>query len=190
MQNKSKPDNYLNIKRSTALILVLFCSSFLYSFGGNAFSPQNDSSIEQLYNKSKFKKWFDFWKEQIPELKNFKIETTNTVSNIHSDKINLKNWIKERNSREFTPNYSPDKNYLIDKYFFVGFEQKGDTIFETSGDIDPSFVLINLNTSALEYFTLGTYSFFDESIWTSDSICYLTGFSFDDSKQNIPEAFS
>lgn len=176
--------------KTLIIVLVLFNSSFINSFEKNIDSVKNDIMIDELYEHPKFKRWIDFWKLKIPEVEGFILEKTDTIERKYSSKINLEKWFNERELREFTLDFSPEKNYVADIYSHVGFEYKDDSIYVMGGDVDPSFVIINIKDSMLYYLTFGPYSFFDESIWLSDSTCYILGFAFDDSRQNVSEAYS
>ena len=176
--------------KTLIIVLVLFNSSFINSFEKNIDSVKNDIMIDELYEHPKFKRWIDFWKLKIPEVEVFILEKTDTIERKYSSKINLEKWFNERELREFTLDFSPEKNYVADIYSHVGFEYKDDSIYVMGGDVDPSFVIINIKDSMLYYLTFGPYSFFDESIWLSDSTCYILGFAFDDSRQNVSEAYS
>jgi hypothetical protein len=149
-----------------------------------------DPSFQKLIRKSKYEKWIQFWKSKIPEVNTASLEKSDIVRTIYWSKIDLDDWYKKIEMRKYTLNYSEWNNYVVDVYNEDVFKYKNDNIFVEGGDIDPSFVILNLKDSSLYYLTLGPYSFFDESIWLSESICYVLGFSFDDSGQDVSKAYS
>ena len=171
-------------------ILLFFNSTFISSIAATIDSVKNNIIIDELYEHPKFKKWIVFWKLKIPEVEDFVLEKTYTIERIFPSKIDLEKWFNERELREFTLDFSPEGNYVTDIYSHIGFEYKADSIFVMGGDVDPSFEIINMKDSILNYFTFGPYSFFDESIWLSDSACYILGFAFDDSRQDVAVAYS
>jgi len=176
--------------KALIIVLVFINSTFINSFEKTIDSVKNDIMIDELYKHPKFKNWIDFWKLKMPEVNNFVLEKTDTIGRKYYTKIDLEKWFNERELREFTLDFSPEKDYVTDIYSHVGFEYKNDSIYVMGGDVDPSFVIINIKDSMLYYLTFGPYSFFDESIWLSDSTCYILGFAFDDSRQNVSEAYS
>ena len=171
------------------MIVVLITLTFINSFEKNYDSQKNNEIIDELNQYPKYRKWIDFWKIKIPGLEDFTLEKTDTVKKAYPTKIDLEKWFKEREFRKFTLDFSPARSYVTDIYSDIGFEYKNDSIYVMGGDIDPSFVIINLKDSMLHYFTLGPYSFFDESVWVSDSVCYILGFAVDDIRQDLPEVY-
>lgn len=172
------------------VILIFLNSIFVTSNKRSTDSNKNNLIVEELFENIKFKKWIDFWKLNIPELKDYNFEESDTIKRKYSSKIDLAKWFNEREFRNFTLNYSSDRTFVLDVYTHVGFEHQNDTIYSMGGDVDPSFVIINTKDSTLYYLTFGPYAFFDESIWLSDSICYILGFSFYDSRKIPSEAYS
>ena len=134
-------------------------------------------NLQDLYNNPKFKKWLNFWKSNVPELSDFQIEKKIHKKKISPTKTKLKNWLETKYFRKFTLNFSPEKNAVADLYAHVDFKYKNDTIYVNGGSIDPYFEILNMQDSLLYHFTLGPESFFDESIWLSDSVCYILGFT-------------
>jgi hypothetical protein len=146
--------------------------------------------MKELSGNPKFQKWINFWESKIPAISNFVIENTDAIERKFSSRIDLKKWFNKIKLREFTLDFSPGKDYVTDIYSDVGFEYINDSIYVMGRDIDPTFVIVNIKDSTLYSLTLGPYSFFDESLWLSDSTCYILGFAFDDSRQNVSEAYS
>ena len=176
--------------KTLIVVLFVFNSTFVSSIQSTPDSVKKNIVVDELYEHPKFKRWMEFWKSKIPEVGDFILEKTDTITTIFKSKIDLGNWFNERELREFTLDFSPERNYVTDMYSHVGFEYKDDSIFVMGGDVDPSYVIINSKDSMLYYFTLGPYSFFDESIWLSDNTCYILGFAFDDSRQDVSKAYS
>jgi hypothetical protein len=171
--------------------MMTFGTSFPIS-SSNYFidSVKNDIMMKELFGNPKFQKWINFWESKIPAISNFVIENTDTIERKFSSRIDLKKWFNKIKLREFTLDFSPGKDYVTDIYSDVVFEYINDSIYVMGRDIDPAFAIVNIKDSTLYPLTLGPYSFFDESIWLSDSTCYLLGFAFDDSRQNVSEAYS
>ena len=166
------------MKKYTLLILVFVCiiSIFISAQEKNIGTIKNDIIIDILNKYPEFQRWINFWKIKIPELEHLEIEKIDTIKWRSPYKIDLNKWLEEKKFREYTLDFSPQRNYVIDIYSSLSFEYKNDSIFIMGGDIDPAFQIINLTDSVLYYFTLGPYSFFDESFWLSDSICFILGF--------------
>jgi hypothetical protein len=164
------------------LLIIVFVSitlSFTIAQEKNIDSTKNDSITDELYEHPKFKRWINFWESKIPEIKYFIIEKTDTIKWRLPHKVNLNKWFQEKIIREYTLDYSSKKDYVTDIYSNIIFENKNDTIYAKGGDIDASFQIINLTDSVRYWYTEGPYAFFDESIWLSDSICYILGFIID-----------
>ena len=142
-------------------------------------SVKNEIMMKELSSNPKFQRWINFWESKIPEIKNLIIEKTDTIKWRLPHKINLDKWFQEKIIREFTLDYSPKKDYVIDIYSKIVYEFENDTIYAKGGDIDASFQIINLTDSVQYWYTEGPYAFFDESIWLSDNICYILGFIID-----------
>lgn len=176
--------------KTLIIIFVFLYSAFISSFETSIDLVKKDIIIDGLYEHPKFKRWLEFWKLNIPQIENFVLEKTDTIGRIYSSKIDLEKWFKERELREFTLDFSLERNFVTDMYSHVGFEYKEDSIFVMGGDVDPSFQIIDIKDSISYYFTFGPYSFFDESIWLSDSSCYILGFVFDDSRRDVLKAYS
>ncbi|MCH8034488.1 MAG: hypothetical protein IH950_12140 [Bacteroidetes bacterium] len=169
------------MKKYTLLIIVFVSIALLFTISQekNIDPTQNDSITDELYEHPKFKRWINFWELKIPELQNFIIENTETLKWRPPHKVKLDGWIQEREIRKYSLNFSAKKDYVVDIYSNFVFEYGNDTIHILGGDIDASFQIVNLTDSVRYWYTEGPYAFFDESIWLSDSICYILGFIID-----------
>ena len=169
------------MKKHTLLIIVFvsIALSFTIAQKKNVVTTQNDILTDELYEHLKFKRWINFWELKIPEIENFIIEKTDTLKWRLPHKVKIDDWLQERKIREYSLDFSPSKDYVMDIYSNFDFEYSNNTINVLGGDIDASFQIVNLTDSTRYWFTSGPYSFFDESIWLSDSICYVLVFSMD-----------
>lgn len=145
---------------------------------------ENNSELEELFKNYKFNEWMNFWKFKIPEIDDFTIEKIDTIDWRYSDKINLMKWSGEKEFRKNTLNFSPGGNYITDIYANRSFELKNNKTYVGSMDIDEYYEIVNVKDSLRYHFSGGPYTFYDQSIWLSDSACYILGFGFDDSKAN------
>jgi hypothetical protein len=168
------------------IIVVFLFTPFINAFEKNNHLQKNDKIIDELNQFPQYRNWIDFWKNKIPGIEGFILEKTDTVKYKHSTKIDVAKWLKEREFRKFTLDFSPKGSFVIDVYSHVGFEYKNDSIYVMGGDMDPSFEIINIKDSILTHISFGPYAFFDESLWASDSICYVLGFAVDDIRQDVP----
>ena len=171
------------------IIVVFLFTPFINAFGKNNNFQKNDKIIDELNQFPQYRNWIDFWKNKIPGIEGFILEKTDTVKYKYSTKTDVEKWLKEREFRKFTLDFSPKGSFVTDVYSHVGFEYKNDSIYVMGGDMDPSFEIVNIKDSILKHLTFGPYSFFDESLWASDSICYILGFAVDDINQELSNVY-
>ena len=154
----------------------MFCSS----------SVDSTELFNRLFEKPAYKSWATYWSHALVDV-NF----NNLQLNIHRNgailfsKIDIDKYFSRRSVRNFTLNYSPNKDFVFDSYDDKEFSIENDTLKYFGGDVDPSISILCLRDSLYCYHTNGPSSFYDESVWLSDNICVALGFSW--SASNIEE---
>ena len=163
-------------------IFILFKLIFVIAFASISYSSEKNidsTSIDEIYRQPKYEKWIQYWKTQIPEVENIYVENIYKMKWREPHKVNLDKWIESKKNRKYTLDYSNNNNFVTDEYAYIDFENINDTVYMFGTAVDAYFEVANLRDSVVYHITLFPTCFFGESIWLSDSLCCILGFSYD-----------
>jgi hypothetical protein len=155
-------------------------------------NTEEKSIIDQIYDQPNYQQWYIFRNDSFPDtdLKNLKFEKINFLQFKHLNPLSAER-INEVKTRDFTLNYSPNQNYFLNIYLDIAFEKIPNVNNRRvlGRGVDPSFAYCSLKDSLCFVYTAGTTSFFEESIWISETVFVILGVSFwpavDDSYQQF-----
>jgi len=166
------------------IVKVIFIPVFFFYHCQGELNPikiTEKSILEQISTHPDFQKWYQFWHERSSYLD---INTLEFNMN-RSEKFSLHYKIEPERLdsytiKNFLLNYSPHQDFLLDIYADCEFEKIGttDSLRFLGGDVDRAFTLVSLKDSLIYWRTYGTTSYFDESLWLTDSCFVIIGISF------------
>jgi len=152
---------------------------------------QNDKFfLDQFAQYNEFQNWYNFWADSFPntEFNKLKFEHKNSLI-LKKNPLDSEN-IEHLTNRSFTLNYNKTDKISIDLYpdvSFIDVSEDG-SLLVIGRDADPALKIYDFNNASEYYYTSGPTSFYDESIWTSDTSLAVFGVSFwpgQDSFQNL-----
>ncbi len=139
------------------------------------------SFLDKIIDQPNYQQWVAFWKDSFPDtdLKNLKFKTKKSLKFQQLHPLSTEK-IKELKTRDFTLNHSPQQNYLIDLYTDVIFEKipKKNNWNILGRGADPAFAFYSLKDSLFFTYTSGTTTFYEESMWLSDTMFVILGISY------------
>lgn len=172
------------MKKIKLIIMVIFIPVLIFYRCQGKLNPiqiNEKSILEQISTHPDFQKWYQFWHDR----SSYVDINTLEFSMFRSEKFSLHYKIESERLDSYTIknillNYSPRSDFLIDIYADCVFEQIGmtDSLRFFGGDVDRSFTLVSLKDSLIYWRTYGTTSYFDESLWLTDSCFVIIGISF------------
>ena len=177
------------IKTTSLPVLMIFLLLF-FMCSANSESHNNQYFLDQFVQYQEFQNWYKFWNDSFPDVDLEKLNFNHKNSLILNSGQLSSDRVQELTDRNFTLNYNKTGNFAVDLYYDVTFiyDPENRSVIVRGRDVDPAFMIYDFNNTHACYYTLGSTTFYDESVWTSDTSFAIFGVNFwpvQDSFQNL-----